>query len=116
MPENETRKQLFIEYRLVPLDRRTGEPCADVEEIATQFIIDIDALARTMMRVRGGADWQAPQLPQSEIQCQAHSTAEAMGEMYGADVYYRFYVPPCVPGVRPEWTVSKSLWKPGSIS
>lgn len=81
------------QFKLVPLDRRVGLPCFNASEVKTQFVVDIDELYRVLSRVNpiSNAGPLASMVldEQKDKSIMPEAVAEALSEMFGADVYYK---------------------------
>lgn len=110
---------MFYEYKLVPIDRKTGEPAFDPEDVKPQVVVDIMELNRVMDVVN--PPWKAGPLPalmmtpDKDRQIMTGAVARALSEMYGADVYFRQKQPRSIHVQSPPeepWQKQPSLWRP----
>jgi hypothetical protein len=77
-------ERLIVEFRIVPLDRKTGEALTTIETGAKVYA-DVLTLAQAMNCV-------APPLstdPDEQVRYTVDLHARLLSEMYGADVYFR---------------------------
>lgn len=74
------------EFKIVPLDRRTGAPCCDSEGVPVSIVVDIDALYEVMSRANPN---DGPLPDRLDKQVFVGSVAKSISEMFGADVYFR---------------------------
>lgn len=103
---------MIYEYKLIPLNRRTGEPAFTPGNIKPQFAIDIDELWKVLSAVNPASSQgvlvAAVMTEERDKQALTGSTAQALSEMFGADVYYREYRE----GGEGAWTKQPSVWRP----
>ncbi|MEW6735454.1 MAG: hypothetical protein AB1489_29455 [Acidobacteriota bacterium] len=71
---------MIYEYKLIPLDRRTGRPLACPMQTPACIKVDVDVLVPLFGK--GGPE-------NIEVQILAHTAARIFSEMFGADVFYR---------------------------
>lgn len=74
------------EFKIVPLDRRTGVPTCDSESAHVSMVIDVDALYEVMARANPNA---GPLPAHLDRQAFVGSVAKMICEGFAADVYYR---------------------------
>jgi hypothetical protein len=74
------------EFKIVPLDRRTGAPACDPEGAPVCMIVDVDALYEVTARANPNA---GPLPAHLDRQAFVVSVAKSICAMFSADVYYR---------------------------
>src|SRR5690348_6373372 len=89
-----------VEYTLVPLDRRTGDPAFKPCDVKPQITVDLDELYRVMAAVNPPHSLTE----EKDKQVLIHSTARTLSEVFGCDIYYR------VKGAS-EVHIQPSLWR-----
>jgi hypothetical protein len=91
------------EYKLIPLNRQTGEPLFAFDDVVPQVTVNIEPLCFVMRAARAGEVIDGP-VPEHDKTLTATSTAKALSEMFGADVYFR------VQG-DVQWQKQQSRWR-----
>lgn len=90
------------EYKIVPLNRKTGAPAFASDDLNAQFTVDIRELYRTLEAVNPLTN--AGALPALVLSAEddtgllTHSLARMLSEMFGANIYFR-------PVGGEEWTL-----------
>ena len=99
------------QYKLIPLNRKTGKPAFEFDQVKPQIEIDIVEFERVMNTVNPVSNaGLLPALvltPEKDREGLIASLAEAISEMFGSDVYYRPKDDDAV-----DWIKQDSLWSP----